>query len=275
MARRNFIRGIELAGAVASIVTLIVSKGLRDFLGRDVTLPLRAVIAAIVAPAVVCGAIAGRRRALVESCSALTHPMINQAPKLVASGNKESVDALGATVIKAPRGTFATWVYLDTMGNGIRRLINNRYILACTTTPYRPYKNVVSLSHGPREKYDPPEDPSWRIWLANEAGEGKVWTCPDGPEFPPGWHLFVLRWDHSSPRLELLVDNRVVRVAEGYQHYWPKDYPDRLLVGCWPSYAPVHYADTYLWRTQLFPDCASANWVAKELAQRAPADPPY
>jgi hypothetical protein len=75
--------------------------------------------------------------------------------------------------------------------------------------------------------------------------------------------------------LELLVDDRVVRVAEGYQHYWPKDYPDRLLVGCWPSYDPVHYADTYFWRTHLFPDCASDDWVAKELAQRTPADPPY
>jgi len=274
MASRTVIRGVEIAGAIASLTALVVSQDLRDFLTRDITLPRWAVVGALAALGVVARIASSRRIRPSVQFVAPAHLMINEAPKRVSSDHKDSVDTFGATVMRAPRGTFATWVYLDKMGDGIRRLVNNRYILACTTTPAAPHRNVIALCRGPKKKYAPPEDASWKVWLANGAGDGKIWTYPDGREFVPGWHLFVLRWDHGTPRLELLIDGRVVVAANGYDRYWPTDYADRVLIGCWPNYGSEHYVDTYLWRTQLLSECVNESWVRMELGHSAPPGVP-
>lgn len=119
-------------------------------------------------------------------------------------------------------------------------------------------------------KYGPPRQPSWRLWLSNDSGEGHTWTHPDGPEFAPGWHLFVLRWDHGIPRLELSIDARPLIVAHGYEKYWPNEYPDRALIGCWPNFWAEHYLNTYVWRTQLFTRYVNDEWIHTELAERQP-----
>jgi hypothetical protein len=160
---RHFITGIGIVGAVASVVALAFIKEVRHFLGGDFTVPLWVYLATIAASVIVTRVLGRRAAALPRHSTASSHILINEAPKLVAT--RRSVDALGTGVLRGPRGTFSTWVYLDKMDYGIRRLVNNRYILACTTAPNPPYRNVLALCHGPLKNYHPPEDPSWKVSL--------------------------------------------------------------------------------------------------------------
>jgi hypothetical protein len=73
--------------------------------------------------------------------------------------------------------------------------------------------------------------------------------------------------------LELLIDGRAVIATNDYERYWPTEYPDRLLIGCWPNYSDVHYVDTYLWRTQLLSECVAERWISTELTQVPPGLP--
>lgn len=195
--------------------------------------------------------------------------LLHASPKAIVAPDSEAVGVIGVSALRAAHGTFATWVWLHRPGEGMRRVDNNRYLLACTPDPAVPYRSVISLSNGPSAK-DPRRDPTWRLWLCNDEGEGHVWPYPDGGEFHVGWHLVVLRWNHDVPRLELLIDGRQVIDAKGYRRYWPGQYPERALVGCWPNFAKCHYVDTYLWRSQLLPRCVSDDWTDEELRLEKP-----
>jgi hypothetical protein len=275
MDRKKIIRSVEIAGALASIVGLALSSDFRAFLAAPLTLPRWVAIVAVLALAAYVTGNRRRGRPNVEKAiestisrqtgSVLIHP----SPKLIAPDHSGSPDPMGTTVMRLPRGTFATWVYLDKPNIGIRQLANNRYLLACTTKVDDPYRSVISLCRGPLRE-NPPRDPAWKVWLANDVGEGKIWKYPDGPEFQPGWHLFTLRWDHGAPRLELLIDERVVIVAAGFERYWPSEYPDRLLIGCWPNNWEGHFANTSFWRTQVVPECVGDAWIRSELSREVP-----
>jgi hypothetical protein len=73
--------------------------------------------------------------------------------------------------------------------------------------------------------------------------------------------------------LEALIDDRVIIEAHGYDGFWPTEYPDRLLLGCWPTHAPVHYANTFVWRTQMVAEFVDDAWIKRELSEPRPSDP--
>ncbi len=195
-------------------------------------------------------------------------------PVYVAPSIPESVVPMPSSILRAVRGGISIWVYLDPFGNGIRRLVNNRYILSHDTnsglhTEDDRYLNVFSLSRGPKS-YDPPEGHYWKIWITN--GEGESWSAKyrDSIDLQVGWHHFLVRWDKGKPLIELLIDGLTVIEYPDYLNCWPTEYTTNLLIGTWTSGWKDHYVDTYLWRAQgiyTFPD---DNWVAAERKNTPP-----
>jgi hypothetical protein len=207
--------------------------------------------------------------------SALVVPAIDavslhETQRLVSASEPQSFTAAGSRIFSEQHGTIATWIYLDDPGRGIRELINNRYVFATAVHANDPYRSVIAVARGPKT-YAPPKDPSWKLWLCDDHGVGREWTHPDAGEFGAGWHLITLRWDHTRPKLELLINNRRVIEISDYLALWPRSLSDRVLVGAWPNGIAIHYINTSVWRTQLLPICVSDQWIAEELNRQTPA----
>ena len=125
-------------------------------------------------------------------------------------------------------------------------------MLAHAVSATTPYSNVVSLSRGPR-RFTGQEikEPVWKVWLKNEADVSKNLMVDDNEQIQVGWHSFVLRWDHSKPLLELLIDGHVAIAAADYVDAWPVRFTTDISLGAWPRHSPEHYVETCIagWRT--------------------------
>lgn len=272
--KSRILLGLEAAAAIATIIAVLISEDAYRFVTKVISLPVWLLVIAIVLPITAIWAFS-MRFGLSSKAQATSAPdvlVLNEQPKLVSGSNSNSGDAVGSAVLKRSQGTFATWVYLQPKDQGIRRLVNNRYILGCALRKAKPYKGVIALCRGPMT-WEPLRDPSWKIWLVDTDGVKKrIWTYPDGREFQAGWHLFVLRWNHDTPRLELLIDGRSVILANDYYECWPKSLPERAFIGQWPGSWREHYINTSLWRTQFMSFYASDDWVRKEMARSKPVE---
>lgn len=180
-----------------------------------------------------------------------------------------AVESFRAFTVRKSRGTLSLWVLVQDFGKGIRLLKNNRYLFACVRTSRHRYKNIFALAHGPAEKkYAPPAEPSWKLWLANEDGSGRTWAYPDNERFAPGWHLFVVRWNHEANHLELLIDGESCIKESKYLQYWPTGRADHAHIGYWPGQADYHFANTLLARVRLVHAFVDDDWIKRELANQ-------
>ncbi|MEK9501144.1 hypothetical protein WI372_09155 [Gemmatimonadota bacterium DH-20] len=227
----------------------------------------------------------------VESLAALGPASTNQAyrageisslalddPHLVHEDEPDSPIAMSSQVLWRPQGVVALWVYVDSFGNGIRALENNRYLAAFSgnggtrselTNGQRAYVNVFSLSRGPRAD-SPPADARWRLWLASREGGNRMWHSPDTTALAPGWHHFAVTWDHDRPRLRLCIDGLAVVEADDYQEFWPSRTSETLLFGSWIAKRPIHFANAPIWRIRLESVFADDVWLGDECAQATP-----
>ena len=92
--------------------------------------------------------------------------------------------------------------------------------------------------------------PAWKIWLVNDPGIGQVWSANDTDELGSGWHNFIVRWDHSQPLLELLIDGRTEIATSDYLAFWPTRFAADIMLGAWPQHWSEHYVDTCIARWQ-------------------------
>lgn len=197
--------------------------------------------------------------------------VLHVTPRLISEADPASVGEFPSDVLRLPEGGISTWVYLHRFGEGMRQLENYRYIVAHATHTSEPYKNVFALCRGPR--WESPREPQWRLWLANAKGERRVWCCSDTRDLEPGWHHFTLRWRHSEPLLEMLIDGRPsLRASQEYEAYWPVEY-GRISIGCWCHKWYGHFANTYFWRTQALPKFPGDKWIVNETSREKPPDP--
>lgn len=204
----------------------------------------------------------------------------HRRPHLITSSRRQSPTPVSSRFLRSPTGSVATWVYLQPFGQGIRKLENNRYIVAHATNrgltkavgDKKRYVNVFSLSRGP-DSYSPPIHPVWKLWLANACGQEKIWSCEDFEQLEPGWHHFIIRWDHGKPVLELLIDGQHLIARDDYQVYWPEEYDDQVVLGTWPNRNRIHFVETSLWRTLASTVFLDDQWVNRELAIPRPPLP--
>jgi class 3 adenylate cyclase len=190
----------------------------------------------------------------------LTNPQYIEHPKRI-------VESFRAFAFRKSIGTLSLWVCLEEVGQGIRQLNNNRYLFACVRRAKPRYKNVFALCHGPM-RFNPSAEPSWKLWLADEDGRERIWSCPDGGRFSPGWHLFIVRWNHNEDVLEMLIDGKSHIKATDYLQYWPKGRADHAHIGYWPLSGAHHCANTSLARLQIVQSCVDDKWIEVELQNR-------
>lgn len=213
----------------------------------------------------------GSHQAKEETKEPERESLLLARPRLMVHTAPDSLEDVGVRLVRSSCGTISVWVYVHQRGSGIRELENNRYLFACATDFVGPYRNVFAFAHGPTQ-YSPPAKAAWKLWLANSKGDGKTWTYPDGGEFDVGWHLVLVRWDHSGPLIEMLIDGITVVSDTGYLGFWPDEYPERAYAGCWPNKSRIHWANTFLSRLRMMPYFAEARWISNELRAK-PQDP--
>jgi predicted phosphodiesterase len=176
-------------------------------------------------------------------------------PHLVDYEHPESVGTLDATILECKKGGFELCIYLHPFGQGIRKLFNNRHLLAHATSPTSPYRNVFSLVRGPLAFDEENKDsPTWKLWLASDSARGKSWNHADTKTIRDGWHHFLVRWNHDKPLLEVLLDGKAIISEKDYLDFWPKRVLTSMAVGCWQSPWREHYVDTYMARVGVLPN---------------------
>ncbi len=255
---------LAIIASVATVLSFLLSAQVRTILTKTVSLEVWQLLLGALC-LFVLGLLMRFRARTVPATVASS--VLLPRPRLMLAEQPHSLETVGVHVLQKEQGSISCWVYVHRNGEGLRALVNNRYIFSCATHVSSPYKNVLAIAHGPNV-YNPPSNPSWKLWIANGSGNGHTWTYPDGGEFPPGWHLLVVRWDHASPILQLLLDGRNLIRKTGYLPLWPEDYPDRAWIGCWPNKSKIHYANTFLARFQLVSEYVRDDWIQAELARR-------
>ncbi len=185
-------------------------------------------------------------------------------PRLIVATDPGSAPHTSAAFLMGRQGGISLWVDVPAFGHGLRQLVNNRYLFAHAETSKSPYRNVISLSRGPRV-YDPPTEPRWRVWLVNDDGAEFLGAYEDTEEIRTGWHLFVLRWNHDLPSLQLLIDG-VIRIdSNDYAHAWPSKVAETALFGSWPRRSQLHYLNGQLARAATLRSWPGEQWLNEEL----------
>jgi len=163
--------------------------------------------------------------------------------------DKKSFITVSSDFLKNNRGSIAIWVWFFPNNNniGIRTLGNHSYVIAHDTNngdPLTPgkydYQNGFGFLLNKRNE--------WEFWISDNKGskyQGK--TFPDSSsEIKGGWNLLVIRWNHTKPVLEILVNGNYKLQLSDYHKYWPTTYNQHLFIGTWQSKASMHYIDTYV-----------------------------
>lgn len=256
-----------ICAIVGFILTQILHRTLIEILAITVSVPLW-IIVIIVVFIVVFLTLLKKQSLKLTPLS----PVIHKVHHKITSKRKISATPFPSKFLQSPSGSIASWAYLQPFGEGIRKLINNRYIVAHDSNfgngkqigNHFRYVNVFALCYGPKF-WSPPHNPVWKLWLANGNGEGRDWQWEDSEEFKPGWHHFLIRWNHGQPLLELLIDGNSVIRRDDYRKYWPDEYADQALLGTWANRSSIHFIETWLWRTIPSFNFLDDAWLNKEL----------
>jgi hypothetical protein len=195
---------------------------------------------------------------------------------LITSKDPNSVRKLSADILRKPSGGVACCVFVSPFGKGIRNLVNNRYLFSHAGTPVSPYANVFSLLRGPRKfEKDEIHIPVWKLWLCNGSSNGNWYHIGDTDSFPSGWHSFVVRWDHTKPSLELVIDGQVLISVNNYLPHWPEQFTSEITVGAWPRPWSEHYIETCAARWKVLENAFDTSAIEEEksAAQSLPRCP--
>jgi hypothetical protein len=198
-------------------------------------------------------------------------------PAKVSVCDPHSVAPMPSQILKMPKGGISIWVYVNPFDQGIRHLVNNRYIISHDTNSGREklvegegrYINVFSLARGPKY-FHPPRNPDWKLWLTNAEGESWSASYIDSRDLSVGWHHFLIRWNHGKPLIELLIDGATVIHRSDYSKFWPTELSSNLLIGNWANRWDGHSVETHLWRAQPIYDFPDERWIMGELKNVPP-----
>lgn len=296
---------LETAGAAAGLLVLLGTIGsyvwrrlggdVSSFLlvlTRQVSVPLGVVLGAPIFAMMAAAYVIKRRhlkalQSLPSPDHALSHDSgrdhedgtvvtVAGQPRVVSAADPASAMTVPTTVLHSPQGTVGVWCFVDDPGRGIRDLKNNRYLFAqagnggrqATIGPTRAYIDVFALSCSPVDKTR--TSLMWRFAISNSSGERETLKVDDSLS-SPGWHHFTVRWDHSVPTLEFVLDARVVANSASYRRCWPTPL-GALKFGSWVTGNAVHFIESQIWRVQIAPRWVTDSELATEMRRLDSSD---
>ena len=273
---------LEIVGQVVAILVGLVALGnsdAREFYTRTVRVPVWVFVVGIVGIWFV-GSWIRRRKASAPNTASSNPPAeaASSAPIRVEDARPHSAVPISSAVIESTSGGIALWVWLDPFGLGIRKAVNNRYLVAHASNRgntreidgEKRYLNVFALSSTPTGG-----GLTWRVWISNGRGLEFYFNAQDSDVYTKGWHHFAVRWDRAKPILELLIDGRVVADSGGrdYVSCWPQTLEPDMLVGTWPNRGAVHFVNTHVWRVRVFTAWPGEGTIREEIRRRVPSLP--
>jgi hypothetical protein len=142
-----------------------------------------------------------------------------------------------------PQGTIMLWVLVSPEGQGLRDAPKHyRYLLAHQTNDPNQTRNrnLFTLRYC--------ADRQWQVRLRNDQGGNEfALDIPDGLQ--PGWHHFLIAWDHSKPEVVFRIDDghHGENRSNRYYSHWPEKQSDNIVVGAWvpPPDRPDPFPESY------------------------------
>jgi hypothetical protein len=139
-------------------------------------------------------------------------------------------------------GTLLFWLLVPRKGEGLRQAPDNRYVFSHHTgeDDGSAYPNAFFLRYS--------SDSTWDFCISNPDGEMPNdlgnYCLADG--LSPDWHHFHITWDHSIPRLQLLIDSgkSISFTSRTYLPYWPREFASCVYFGAWTTDYPESYVET-------------------------------
>ncbi|MEP2669329.1 MAG: hypothetical protein ABJH04_10065 [Cyclobacteriaceae bacterium] len=193
-------------------------------------------------------------------------------PKTITTKDEVTIDA---NFLRQPQGSFATWVKLNPVQEYYSKPMNFEYIVAHASYNYKAmngqYQNVFSVSLAPNHTNNTGKNPTelnWRVWIANADRKSSYLNGRPLSNEKEQWYHLLVRWNHSLPRMEFLIDGKLAEGNSEYRNFWPNEILDRAFLGTWGNKANIHYIKLPLYRLISSSQFLNDAWVKAEIKNK-------
>lgn len=183
---------------------------------------------------------------LVESISRPAIHELSVEPMLI-SFSKGNRQAFTSEFLHWSQCTIVLWVCVPPMGERLRDAPDYRYLLAHQKPENGPpNRNKFGLCYTP--------DRRWQVEITNNAGTWERVGFLDKLE--PGWHHFLIGWNHTDPKLAFCIDKGQggSDYTETYRAKWPEERHKAAYIGAWMAENPYEssYCETEVFNLQIW-----------------------
>jgi len=195
----------------------------------------------------------------------------------ITSGNTNSCLRRSSEFLKNQKSTIAIWVWFYPDNNmGMRTLGHHQYLIAHDTNKGNPlYRLGAKNDYQNAFGFLLNKSNNWQFWLTDENGQ--KYTVPSFPDstsvIPTGWNHFAIRWDHTKPLLEILVNEKMMISTTDYLNHWPNRYDQNIFIGTWQGLHKSHFINTYVTEPLIINDFIQDSGI-KLLMNSCPVNPP-
>jgi hypothetical protein len=195
-------------------------------------------------------------------------------PTTIELGVKRTISA---DFLKSQKGSIGAWVKVPSITSLQQRIENNIYILGhdsnaghkAKVNDSKEYLNVLGLCF---TQYKPNlSDIRLRLWLTNEIGGHLEIKCPPLGNLKEEWMHVLVRWNHSIPTLEILINGITVATETRYRDYWPTQFSE-IFLGNWSNLHNLHWLNMPLYRVISTSRFLGAPWIINELKNNIPEE---
>jgi hypothetical protein len=199
---------------------------------------------------------------------------LTESPVIIGKKEKYQIDS---QILKNEKGSISVWVKVPQLQDLLSSTVNNRYIISHDTnlghTKNKKYLNAFALSLHPDLYPDPnqhknPTKVNWRLWISNKSGD-YLDIDFEGEFGEPAWNFFTIRWDHSYPKLEILLNSVLVIKKGDYHNCWPEEFSDKIFVGNWVSLDDVHNFGMPIFNLVVYNRCINDLVIKNEWGKRS------
>jgi hypothetical protein len=182
--------------------------------------------------------------------------------------------------ILSQTGSISIWVKIPPAETFYKKTMNHIYVFGHDTNKGNSisqnpkelkYKDVFALKLSPNftnTNKRPPTKVWWSFWITNSLCQGIEVNSEEWTNDKEAWHHFVVRWNHVSNNLQLLIDNKLIHTHQSYLDNWPKRTSGNIAIGNWPNLLEVHNLGMPLARLATTEEYFTNSWIRKEFAKK-------